>query len=549
MNTPAADAPGPASEHARSPWPACIDRLRAELARPVDGASLAVWRMIFGLILLWEVGRYLHPSGRWLERYFLETRLRFGYWPFEWVQPLPAPWLQIAFGLVGLAALLVAIGLYYRASASLLCLGFGYLFLLDKARYLNHLYLVCLLALLMILVPAQRLWSADAWRRPEIRSDVVPRWSLWLLRLQLAIPYLYGGLAKLNADWFRGEPLRDWLSYRGDFPLLGAYFQREWMVMGVSWSGLLLDLLIVPGLFWKRSRPIAFVAAMAFHLTNARLFSIGIFPWLMIAASTLFLPPEWPRRLPSALRHRPSRDAILVGGIAGWLLGGFLPIAFYLPQALTGAFGGAVAGWLFRPAPDPSSSPGPSGAVRDAKVAGRWQVESETVDAAGTPVSEAPRRRAQPTVSRPLLAFLAAWIAIQLLIPLRHFLIPGEVSWTEEGHRFSWHMKLRDKEARATFQIEDPANGEVWPVVLAEYLSEQQQRKMAARPDMLVQFARYLRAEQAAAGRPQVRVRAEVLASLNGRPEQLLVEPLTDLSRVPWPWWGHADWIRPLEPE
>ena len=37
------------------------------------------------------------------------------------------------------------------------------------------------------------------------------------------------------------------------------------------------------------------------------------------------------------------------------------------------------------------------------------------------------------------------YIFIQFLFPLRHFLYPGNVSWTEEGHKFAWQMKLRDK--------------------------------------------------------------------------------------------------------
>ncbi|MCB9006319.1 MAG: HTTM domain-containing protein [Ardenticatenaceae bacterium] len=33
-------------------------------------------------------------------------------------------------------------------------------------------------------------------------------------------------------------------------------------------------------LLWRKTRPFAFLAALLFHLTNARLFSIGIFPGL-----------------------------------------------------------------------------------------------------------------------------------------------------------------------------------------------------------------------------------------------------------------------------
>jgi hypothetical protein len=56
-----------------------------------------------------------------------------------------------------------------------------------------------------------------------------------------------------------------------------------------------------------------------------------------------------------------------------------------------------------------------------------------------------------------VLPLLAAWLVLQIVLPLRHLMIPGEVSWTEEGHRFSWHMKLRDKYAgRFLMEIDAP---------------------------------------------------------------------------------------------
>jgi hypothetical protein len=50
-------------------------------------------------------------------------------------------------------------------------------------------------------------------------------------------------------------------------------------------------------LLWRRTRVLAYLAALAFHLTNWYLFNIGIFPWIMICATLLFFPPSWPRYL------------------------------------------------------------------------------------------------------------------------------------------------------------------------------------------------------------------------------------------------------------
>jgi hypothetical protein len=68
-----------------------------------------------------------------------------------------------------------------------------------------------------------------------------------------------------------------------------------------------------------------------------------------------------------------------------------------------------------------------------------------------------------------LLGFIGVWLAFQVLFPLRHLLYPGSPSWTEQGHRFAWQMKLRDKDAEATFFVRDPATGREWSVALDRY--------------------------------------------------------------------------------
>lgn len=135
-------------------------------------------------------------------------------------------------------------GFWYRLSATLFFLGFTYVFLLEQARYLNHFYLISLISFLMIFVPAHRAFSIDA--LSGARSATAPAWALWLLRAQIGIPYFYGGLAKLNGDWLRGEPMRVWMASGTDFPLIGPWFTDERVVFLFAYGGLLIDLLVVP---------------------------------------------------------------------------------------------------------------------------------------------------------------------------------------------------------------------------------------------------------------------------------------------------------------
>lgn len=46
----------------------------------------------------------------------------------------------------------------------------------------------------------------------------------------------------------------------------------------------------------------------------------------------------------------------------------------------------------------------------------------------------------------------------------RHYLIAGTPSWTEEGHRFSWHMKLREKSGTVTFVVSKDGLAGIRPV-------------------------------------------------------------------------------------
>jgi hypothetical protein len=146
-----------------------------------------------------------------------------------------------------------------------------------------------------------------------------------------------------------------------------------------------------------------------------------------------------------------------------------------------------------------------------------------------------------------MLVFIAAWLAIQVAVPLRHLAYPGSSSWTEEGHRFAWQMKLRDKEGMAVFRVRDPAGGREWRVDPRHYLMTHQSDEMATRPDMILQFAHHLARIWVEKRKVKdAEVRATICVSLNGRPGALLIDPDVDLARVERTL-RHAEWILPLD--
>ena len=140
---------------------------------------------------------------------------------------------------------------------------------------------------------------------------------------------------------------------------------------------------------------------------------------------------------------------------------------------------------------------------------------------------------------------LAAYLVVQLVFPLRHFLYPGDVSWTEEGHNFSWHMKLRTKDGEAVFTVTHPPTGQIWTIKPKDHLKSHQLIKMTTKPELVLLFAQYLADEKRREGYENVEVRAHVMVSLNGRSPQLLIDPNVDLTKeevslLP------ARWIVPL---
>ncbi len=275
---------------------------RESLFVPVDIASLVYFRILFGALMVYHVVSTIRSG--WIDQLYIQPVMHFTYPGFGWVRPWSGTGMYWHFYVLGVAAAGILFGACYRLSALIFAVGMTHVFLIEKAFYLNHYYLIVLLNFLLIVLPAHRALSVDAWLRPRLRSPVVPAWTLWLLRLQLAIPYFYGGLAKLDSDWLQGYPLGMWLQRRANLPWIGPYLAQDWAGIVFAYSGLLLDLLVVPLLLWKRTRWVAYLLAVLFHVLNSVLFEIGIFPWMMIGATLVFFPPDWPRRL--LLRRLPA---------------------------------------------------------------------------------------------------------------------------------------------------------------------------------------------------------------------------------------------------
>lgn len=279
----------------RTAAPQRLSGILQQAFAPADTASLVAFRIAFGALMVVAVARYFAHG--WIEQLFVAPRVFFPHPGLEWIVPLPAPAMYALFVLLGAAAICVTLGLWYRPAIALFCAGFTYAHLIDRSNYLNHYYLISLLSGLMVFLPLHRAGSLDVWRRPSLASAAAPTWTIWLLRFQLAVVYVFGAVAKLNPDWLlHAQPLRIWLGASADLPIVGPWLEQPWVAFAASYAGLLFDAAIVPLLLWRRSRPTAYAAVVVFHVLTALLFPIGMFPWLMIALTPIFFAPGWPRR-------------------------------------------------------------------------------------------------------------------------------------------------------------------------------------------------------------------------------------------------------------
>ncbi|XP_074052566.1 vitamin K-dependent gamma-carboxylase isoform X2 [Macrotis lagotis] len=298
------------------------------------------------------------------------------------LHPLPLDWMYLVYTIMFLGALGMMLGLWYRLSCLLFLLPYWYVFLLDKTSWNNHSYLYGLLAFQLSFMDANRYWSLDGLRNPCKRNAHVPLWNYTVLRGQIFIVYFIAGVKKLDADWIGGYSMgslsRHWLF--DPFKLVLSEGMTSLLV--VHWCGLLLDLLAGFLLFFDASRAIGLLFVSYFHCMNSQLFSIGMFPFVMLASSPLFCYPDWPRRLVAC---------------SPWWLRGLLPSTA-------------------------DAQPSMSCVYKRGRAKG------------------SPRAR-----HRLGAIFTLLYLAEQLFLPYSHFITQGYNNWTNGLYGYSWDMMVHSR--------------------------------------------------------------------------------------------------------
>lgn len=256
-------------------------KIEIRLKQPTPAIPLSVFRLLFGLAMVFSTLRFMLLG--WIEDHYIRPKLHFKYWGFEWIEPLSAEGLYAIHILMMIAALGVAFTskITYKISAIILFITFTYTELIDISYYLNHYYYVSIVCLLLCFIPAPP---------PLLKKGyVVPVWVTGIFKLQIAIVYIYAGLAKINYDWLiLALPLKIWLPAHDKMPLIGEVFTWKITPYLFAWLGMLYDCLIVFFLANKRTRLLAYGVVIVFHTMVGILFQIGVFPLVMIAGTLIF---------------------------------------------------------------------------------------------------------------------------------------------------------------------------------------------------------------------------------------------------------------------
>ena len=288
--------------------------------------SLAVFRIIFGLLIVATEIRFINRG--WITEFYVKPQFYFTFYGFDWIHPLPEPYIYWIFYALIFLGILITIGLFYRFAIILFFLIFTYIELLDKSVYLNHYYQVSLLAFLMCFLPMNRALSLDKnllfKRKKDLGNIDWANFGLWALRFQVGSVYFFGGIAKLKYDWlFKAQPLRIWLSANEHLPVVGHLLTEKWVAFLISWLAMIFDLSAPFLLCNRKTRFPIYIIIVAFHLLTHLLFNIGMFPWMMIFTALIFFLPVSSIKIPNFNFYRQKSSF--------WILGGFFLIQIIMP--------------------------------------------------------------------------------------------------------------------------------------------------------------------------------------------------------------------------
>ena len=424
--------------------------------KAIDNSPLIVFRIFFGFLVACEsFGAIL--TG-WVKRVLIDPQVTFSFIGFEWLKPLPGFGMYFYFIAMGVFGLAIMLGYRYRIAIISYTILWAGAYFMQKTAYNNHYYLLLLISFLMIFLPSNSYASLDVRQNRIKEENTMPYWISLLFIIQVAIVYVFASIAKFYPDWLDGTFTRNLLADSTNVIALKKLFLQKWFYLFIAYMGIIFDLLIVTLLLFKKTRMLALLASLTFHLFNAIFLEIGIFPFFALTFVLFFYEPETIRSV--FLRKKTSIET---------------------ENGHSNYYGKKIVYFLIIP-----------------------------------------------------------YLIIQLLLPLRHHFIEGDVLWTEEGHRLSWRMMLRERNGFIHIRIKDLKTGEESLYDYRKNLTDKQIQNLATKPDFIWQYCQYITKEFKG---KEIAIFIDCKNSINRKEYKTLIDPKFDMAKAKWDYFRHNEWL------
>lgn len=426
------------------------------LFKAIDNSPLVVFRIFFGFLVACEsFGAIL--TG-WVKRILIDPEVTFSFIGFEWLKPLPGFGMYFYFLAMGVFGLAIMLGYRYRIAIISYTILWAGVYFMQKTAYNNHYYLLLLISFLLIFLPSNSYASLDVRQNRIKEENTMPYWISLLFIIQVAIVYVFASIAKFYPDWLDGTFTRNLLADSTNVITLKKLFLQKWFYLFIAYMGIIFDLLIVPLLLFKKTRMLALLASLTFHLFNAIFLEIGIFPFFALTFALFFYEPETIRSV--FLRRKTSIET---------------------DNGHSNYYGKKIVYFLIIP-----------------------------------------------------------YLIIQLLLPLRHHFIEGDVLWTEEGHRLSWRMMLRERNGFIHIRIKDLKTGKLSVYDYRKNLTDKQIQNLATKPDFIWQYCQYIKKEFKG---KEIAIFIDCKNSINRKEYKTLIDPKFDMAKAKWDYFRHNEWL------
>ncbi len=204
--------------------------------------------------------------------------------------------VRVLLGIMLLQSVLLTVGVWSRLQAG--CLFFWLVTIQHRNPMIidGEDVLFRWFALLFVLLPLDHQYSLGRWYSGrKSLATASHAWAMRLVQIQVAVVFFSSAWCKLLGEtWRNGSALAS-ISRLGDYfgrlEFLGPLMDLPWVVRGLTWGTIAIEL-IVPIVIWiPRFHRAALLTAVALHVSIELTMNLFLFQWIMLVGWLAFVDP------------------------------------------------------------------------------------------------------------------------------------------------------------------------------------------------------------------------------------------------------------------